>query len=289
MSHFNGLVITTPNYKGDWECSLEAYQENIEVDEYKSCKVEDWMKYHFLTYYADKEGKINLRALKALFTGMHQGEEGYLPLEELVPFAVDYPWEKSDITKEEFFANCTIDCHPKDWCEFMEEQCKGMLETFEEEYEKYGDDYNGNEWKKDEKGVWSQYSKRNPKAKYDWYEEGGRYSCSIKTKDGHLVNECQLQDIDWTPFSKDDYLKTPRKDIYGRKYYPLKHYIEWHFTEEDVPRTLIIDGEWHERGTVGIFCITENEKPYEEWKEEFMGLIKDLPGDSEVHLVDFHI
>lgn len=34
MSHFAGLVILTPNYKGDLESALERYDENTEVPEY---------------------------------------------------------------------------------------------------------------------------------------------------------------------------------------------------------------------------------------------------------------
>ena len=52
--------------------------------------------------------------------------------------------------------------------------------SFEELYKKYGDDWNGNCWKKHTNGEWWEYSTYNPKSKWDWFEIGGRWAGSLK-------------------------------------------------------------------------------------------------------------
>ena len=40
---------------------------------------------------------------------------------------------------------------------------------------------------------------------------------------------------------------------------------------------------------MGFWACVANEKDAKSWNEEFMELIKDLPENSEVYNVDFHI
>ena len=54
--------------------------------------------------------------------------------------------------------------------------------SFDELYEKHGDDWNNSRWKKDAEGVWSEYSTSNPNAKWDWYLLGGRWTGFFKVK-----------------------------------------------------------------------------------------------------------
>ena len=54
--------------------------------------------------------------------------------------------------------------------------------TFDELYEEYGEEWNNNEWRKDENGVWQRYSTYNPDSKWDWYSIGGRWSGQFITK-----------------------------------------------------------------------------------------------------------
>lgn len=56
--------------------------------------------------------------------------------------------------------------------------------SFEEMYELYGSDYNDNIWKKDEKGIWYEYSTYNQKSRWDWYLLGGRWTGFFKLKKG---------------------------------------------------------------------------------------------------------
>ncbi len=53
----------------------------------------------------------------------------------------------------------------------------------------------------DEDASFGYYS--NPNAKWDWYQEGGRWNNSIKTKSGVFCNSCKISEIDFTPDEKD--------------------------------------------------------------------------------------
>lgn len=66
-------------------------------------------------------------------------------------------------------------------------------------YEKFGKDWNYNEWKLVD-GVWKICSTYNPKSKWDWYVKGGRFSgfLTVKKDDEEVrVNETTVADIDF--------------------------------------------------------------------------------------------
>jgi len=48
--------------------------------------------------------------------------------------------------------------------------------SFEQMYEKHGDNWNGNCWEKNSQGEWWDMSTYNPDSKWDWYQLGGRWS-----------------------------------------------------------------------------------------------------------------
>ena len=49
------------------------------------------------------------------------------------------------------------------------------------------------------------------------------------------------------------------------------------------------DGKWYERGQMGWFGISSNEKDPEEWSSNFYKLIDSLPEDTRLTIVDCHI
>jgi hypothetical protein len=61
---------------------------------------------------------------------------------------------------------------------------KNFVGTFEECYAQYGEDWDGNALKKDEDGVWCEFSTYNPLSKWDWFIVGGRWSGYFKLKPG---------------------------------------------------------------------------------------------------------
>lgn len=103
----------------------------------------------------------------------------------------------------------------------------------------------------------------NPNAKYDWYSEGGRWSGYLTNKEGNTTNCDLLTEIDWE--------------------------------KTDVPFCFVNDnGEWIERGQMGWFCMTANEKKKDIWEEEFKSYVQSLLNDEqaseiEVYAIDFHI
>ena len=164
-----------------------------------------------------------------------------------------------------------------------------MFADFDNQYEEHGEDWNGSCWKKNDNGVWEKWSTYNPDSKWDWYSLGGRWGKSIKTKSGEFVDKCFLDEIDWSPFKPEDYEEETQKDWSGKEYHPLKDSVQYHYTENDVPFCVIIDGVWYERGKMGWWTFVSDEKEKGDWNEEFMTLVKTLPEKSLVANYDFHI
>lgn len=63
-----------------------------------------------------------------------------------------------------------------------EEAQANKLLSFDELYEKNGEDWNDSAWKKDDEGVWGEFTTYNPNSKWDWYLLGGRWSGFFKVK-----------------------------------------------------------------------------------------------------------
>lgn len=103
----------------------------------------------------------------------------------------------------------------------------------------------------------------NPNAKYDWYQEGGRWSGCLVNKEGKNCNHDYVTEIDWD--------------------------------KTDTPFCFVTaDGEWIERGEMGWFAMVVNEKKKVDWDEEFKSYVQSLLADAEadqmeVIAVDFHI
>ena len=98
----------------------------------------------------------------------------------------------------------------------------------------------------------------NPKAKWDWYEIGGRWSGGLTTINGAETNKDFVCMIDWNKDPAPFAFVTP-------------------------------DGEWHERGTMGWWAIVINEKDEQSWDAEFKKFVNSLEDDVYVTLVDCHI
>ena len=287
MSHFAGLVILTPKYleEHNFEDSLAKYDESLDTNPYVSGVVDDYDKITFLSHYNEKTIGDSKSLAKQFYDDCHN-KEGFFTKAQL---AEERGRKEEDIDDTKYI-EATPYWNKEFYVTWFKTIFPEVFEKFAECYEKNGDDWNYNRWKLNkETGIWEEWSTYNPDSAYDWYSLGGRWSQSIKTKSGEFVNECFLGEIDWSPFKPEDYCKKEEKNWKGEKYYPLKKSVKWHFTSEDVPFCLIIDGEWYERGKMGWFACVANEKDNKTWNEEFMGLIKDLPENSEVYNVDFHI
>ena len=105
--------------------------------------------------------------------------------------------------------------------------------------------------------------KYNPKSKWDWYEVGGRWCGGIPMKTNTKLeikscNECKVSQIDMDKIS------------------PPYAYID-------------TNGIWYERGKMGWFGISTNDKDEKSWADEFKKFINNQKKSTIVTLVDCHI
>lgn len=287
MSHFTGLVILTPSYleKHDLEESLDKYCEHNSVPEYSEGEVSDYEKVTFIHYYKFHDGTIDkahdIKDLQSLIYERLRKDGKMEAVDQNSRY--DLRWHLEQTLTREGYQKVLI--------EIFNELYPTLFEQFDKIYEKYGKDWNNNRWHVNpDTGKWEEYTTYNPDSKWDYYVEGGRWDGSLKLKNGEFTNSCLLGEIDWTDFAPEDYVKRTEKDMWtGEKYHPLKKNVRWHYTKSSLPFCLVIDGEWIEKGKMGWFGITTNEKPDVDWNEEFFKAINKLPENSEVHLLDFHI
>lgn len=106
-------------------------------------------------------------------------------------------------------------------------------------------------------------SKYNPKSKWDWYVVGGRWNGGIPMKTNMKLeikscNECKVSQIDM------DKIDTPYA------------YVD-------------TNGNWNERGEMGWFGISTNDKDKDSWDDEFKKFINNQKKSTIVTLVDCHI
>lgn len=293
MSHFCGLVILTPEYAKThgMDDSLAKYDEGIEMPEYRKCDLSDKDKLYFLEHYlidnAEENGaqiRANYKKFKLGFIKFMRGKKGYLTQKQ---YQEKFPHARNKETKDSW-AFGLIYKNPEKWAEYFKQGYPEFWNSFDETYAKFGKDWNGNSWRKDENGVWAIYSTYNPDSKWDGYSVGGRWDKSIKTKSGEFVDMCKFGEIDFEPYPDDCY--EDGEDWAGNPCKKLKEGYEWHYdNKNNFPFCIIIDGVWYEKGDMGWWGIVANEKGEEEWNGEVSALLEKIPADSMVYNVDFHI
>lgn len=152
-------------------------------------------------------------------------------------------------------------------------------DDFEKCYSEHGEDWNDNHWKKNEEGVWCEYSTYNPKSKWDWYLLGGRWSGAIiKLKKG--ATSGIEGEASWCSSGQgcDAALK---KDIDFDAMYAED--------EEFAPYAVVKDGEWYARGEMHWFGVSDDKMTCKEWSDKVKELIESLPDDTLISFYDLHI
>ncbi len=249
MSHFAVLVIGA-----DVENQLSKYDENLELPMHLVQTKEQLIK----------ETKDSIERYKK----------------------VTYATYLAD--KEEYKAKCgNNEAHIK----FLEEEFPKRLNWSDEECYEYAiadyRDYikDGEDWCEihEDGSLWKT---TNEKAKWDWYQVGGRYRGLLKLKEGAkpielLYDENFLYNEEWYKEETAKLLKENRCDkAYRRDVVNL---------DEAVTFAVVKNGEWYERGDMGWFGIVRNEKDKDEWDKTFQELIKDIPEEECLTIVDCHI
>ena len=154
------------------------------------------------------------------------------------------------------------------------------------------------------------YSTYNPKSKWDWWEEGGRWS-GMLTSHCVEVNSCQVKEGD---FSMDhelyerslrfwDVVVDHQPEAEGEKFFPIykeSYYREYYGDRETYARrqasfvtyaVVTPDGEWHAPGKMGWFgCSSESAEQFRDWHDHYQErFIDSAEPDWTITLVDCHI
>lgn len=166
----------------------------------------------------------------------------------------------------------------------------------------------------DEEG--NQLSTYNPKSRWDWYQEGGRWDCQImRLKNGTYTNHAQVKDIDFSPEPlddetlawckrfweinvegaepKDDDERGEFADLWTKEYYlerygTFEKYIE--FRQGFYTHAFILDGEWYESGKMGWWAIDDSTKDsFNEYHKKLLEVVSNLDPNDWVTIVDCHI
>jgi len=155
--------------------------------------------------------------------------------------------------------------------ENWDDNIENIDDVFEDFYKQYGGDWNGNSWKKNDEGIWEEWSTYNPDSKWDWYELGGRWSGIIKLKEG-------------TEGQKG------RAGVFGNEV-GIDQAQKGDITNIDEIKTFAVvkNGEWHENGKMGWFGAVTDEKAKDEWDNEIENLLEDVSEDTLISIYDCHI
>ena len=153
--------------------------------------------------------------------------------------------------------------------DFLENEFPKRLKWNDEEHFQntavwYDDDY------KDEDG--NLYSTCNPKSKWDWYQLGGRWSGMIKIKDGTKSGIKGESGVFGNEIGIDQAVKGDINNLDELKTFAV-----------------IKDGEWYEKGSMGWWGISTNDKAQEMWDEEIVKLLSDVPDYELISIYDCHI
>lgn len=103
----------------------------------------------------------------------------------------------------------------------------------------------------------------NPKSKWDWWTEGGRWNGYLPTIGDYQTNHCKVKDVNWS------------------KYFEQSPTGPFCFITEN--------GEWHETARMGWWGMTVDDKENDVWRKEFEEYLNTLDPETSVIAIDFHI
>ena len=108
----------------------------------------------------------------------------------------------------------------------------------------------------------------NPNSKWDWYSIGGRWDGFLilkeRDEEGEVIetNQALFNEIDW------NYMFEHR--------FPPFCFVD-------------TDGQWNEKGEMGWWGVTFDEKPDTTWEDIFKEYLKTVEDNCLVTVIDFHI
>lgn len=240
--------------------------------------------------------------------------------EQLEPyFELECTMSREEIkndSRAEFTERLTTEELEKDFLRVKNEN----PELYYENLEEFAEDYHGYS-KLDDEEVWGRWT--NPNSKWDWYQVGGRWSGMFKIKDNPkypndiqvgspglmtepakrgYADSIRLCDIDFEGMIKEkreraekNWIEIQEKLAQGDKHVLWMYDVKENETKEEYIEdcckfstyAVIKDGQWYSKGEMGWWAVSSNEN--ENWTEEFDKMIKSLPEDTLLTVVDCHI
>ena len=278
MSHFIGLVFVDP-MENDLETMLQPYDEdNEDYFEFKDCTKEVEELFNSMpetcpmlgtyTRVIDRTDLVNEIWDKAVDELDEEQESGFWK-----PYnKKDYP-TPADIARDKEY-DIVPDDTKRDGLRYEQSyQADWRYEPSKEKYptiKELAQNYFG--YSMMPNGGFGY--RHNPYAKYDYYSLGGRWDKYLLTKEGNNENWGLLTAFDWEKMIENN----------------------------DVPFCFVdTNGMWREKGKMGWWAMTTDEKKSEDWKEEFKSYIQSLLAEAYdedgkpyedgvvVYAVDFHI
>lgn len=187
-----------------------------------------------------------------------------------------------------------FECSNKKHIEYVRDEFPKMLEWTDEEcYEDYIKDYRediegGETWCEihEDGSLWKTTNQQN--AKWDWWVIGGRWRGELQLKEGAEPMSELYEDPFVFKNDKAAYNAWTKKCKEERRCDQayLKDVIN---LEEAIPFALVKFGYWYEKGEMGWWGTSSNDKEQNVWKKEVLDLLKDVPGDTLLTVVDCHI
>ena len=150
----------------------------------------------------------------------------------------------------------------------------------------------------------------NPRSKWDWWSEGGRWDGMLRTAAGEL-NSARIADIDFTPDAQtyeaalrywdvivEHQPKLPGEDFFSM--YNEQYYLDYYGDRDTYARymtqfstyaVVTPDGEWYEKGRMGWWgCSSETADEAKDWEEHYRERFLDSADpDWILTIVDCHI
>lgn len=118
----------------------------------------------------------------------------------------------------------------------------------------------------------------NPKSKWDWYSIGGRWLGFLPLK----PNKEATMKGEPGAFGNDP-INGGRGADQARK-----EDVDWDRIEYS-PMAFVKNGEWKQKGQMGWFGVSSNNKTDEDWEAEWKAGLKGVPEDQLVTVIDCHI
>lgn len=299
MSHFVALVLVdknSDNVERDVEDLLAPYSENIEVEGYEEAC---WC----VGRVAKQEAINRVNAEIGTLDDVERPEYEKLEKEKLTELAGG-PEKLAEMEKDisnrldELFSlrSQARKALTQKWRELTAKRQKLTMQ-YEQEHEQYGKpDPNCSTC--EGKGIYM--STYNPDSHWDWWQIGGRWSGALK--EGYEPSE-DPRNIETCRFC---YGEGKREDgetcvQCGGKGKSVKWPTQWANSEgnivpvEDMPESFIPyavvtpDGEWHQKGKMGWWGISTEEKEEEEWEKACKDAFEKHKGTHLAVVVDCHI